>query len=79
MTDIDDEPIRWDVSPKFTAEAWGMPAQRTWVEEASPFAGTTMKSPPVEGEPMTLEKYLALKRAGADVRNAGASAHMRSD
>jgi peroxiredoxin Q/BCP len=40
MLDADDEPVRWDASdPAFVP--WGLPARRTWHEEASRFVGVT--------------------------------------
>jgi catechol 2,3-dioxygenase len=59
--DIDDEPVRCPVSPKANSNLWGLPAPRTWVEEATAFAGVEVRRPPVEGEPMTAEKYLAAR------------------
>jgi catechol 2,3-dioxygenase len=64
MGDIDDKPTRWDVSPEFTGELWGLPPQRSWMLEATPFAGVDVQVPTAEGEPMTLERYLALKQHG---------------
>jgi hypothetical protein len=46
---------------------WGLPAPRSWVEEATNFAGVEIRRPPVEGEPMTAEKYLAGRRPEAVV------------
>ena len=48
-------------SPKANSNLWGLPAPRTWVEEATSFAGVEIRRPPVEGEPMTAEKYLAAR------------------
>ncbi len=62
--DIEDKPLRWDVSPEFTAEAWGLPPQSSWMLEASPFVDVEVKVPEVEGEPMTLERYLGVKNSG---------------
>ena len=61
IIDIDDEPVRCQVSPKANSNLWGLPAPRTWVEEATAFAGVEVRRPPVEGEPMTAEKYLAAR------------------
>jgi catechol 2,3-dioxygenase len=61
IIDIDDEPVRCTVSPKANSNLWGLPAPRTWVEEATAFAGVAIRRPPVEGEPMTAEKYLAAR------------------
>ena len=64
IIDIDDEPMRCVVSPKSNSNLWGLPAPRSWVEEASNFVGVEIRRPPVEGEPMTAEKYLARRRPG---------------
>ena len=48
----------------FTSEAWGLPPQSSWMLEASPFVGVDVKVPEVEGEPMTLERYLSVKTSG---------------
>ena len=61
VIDIDDEPVRCVVSPKANSNLWGLPAPRTWVDEATNFAGVEIRRPPVEGEPMTAEKYLAAR------------------
>ena len=58
IIDIDDEPVRCIVKPNANSNLWGLPAPRSWVEEATNFAGVEVRRPPVEGEPMTAEKYL---------------------
>jgi catechol 2,3-dioxygenase len=67
IIDIDDEPVRCVVSPKSNSNLWGLPAPRSWVEEATNFSGVEVRRPPVEGEPMTAEKYLAGRRPEAVV------------
>ena len=67
VIDIDDEPVRCPVSPKANSNLWGLPAPRTWVEEATNFSGVEIRRPPVEGEPMTAEKYLAARTPEAVV------------
>jgi catechol 2,3-dioxygenase len=61
IIDMECEPVRWD--PKGLLP-WGMPAQRSWVEEATPFAGVEVVAPPPGPGPgpMTLERYLEGKR-----------------
>jgi hypothetical protein len=55
------------VKPNSSANLWGLPAPRSWVEEATGFAGVEVRRPPVEGEPMTAEKYLAARKREAVV------------
>jgi len=57
--DIDDEPVRWDVTGEGFAKIWGLPPQRKWIEEASPFLDVEVKQPAAAHAPLTLEKYLA--------------------
>jgi hypothetical protein len=61
--DVDDQPVRYDVKPTNT-NLWGLPPPRSWFEECSPLIGAKVTAPPVQGEPLTLEKYLFAK--GAD-------------
>src|SRR5262245_39387617 len=46
IIDIDDEPVRCAVNPKTNSNLWGLPAPRSWVEEAMSFAGTHVVRPP---------------------------------
>jgi catechol 2,3-dioxygenase len=62
VTDLYDEPVACTVSPGRPSNRWGLPPPRSWFEEAAPFAGVRMQKPAVEGDPLTLEKYLAGKR-----------------
>ena len=47
--------------PASGGNRWGFPPPRSWFEEASEFAGVPLRRPPVEGDPLTLEKYLSSK------------------
>jgi catechol 2,3-dioxygenase len=60
VIDIDDEPVRHDITAGNT-NLWGLPPPRTWFEEASPLAGAKVM-PAAEGDPFTLEKYLFAQR-----------------
>jgi catechol 2,3-dioxygenase len=62
VIDIDDEPVRYDVKPGNT-NLWGLPPPRSWFEECSPLIGAKVTTPGVQGEPLTLEKYLFAKGA----------------
>jgi catechol 2,3-dioxygenase len=64
IIDIDEEPVRHDVSAG--ANLWGPPPPRSWFEEASPLAGATVTQVP-DGDPLTLEKYL-FARAGEPIK-----------
>jgi catechol 2,3-dioxygenase len=55
VMDMELEPVRWD--PRDTLP-WGMPAQRSWHEEATVFAGVDAVAPPPGPGPMTLERWL---------------------
>jgi glyoxalase/bleomycin resistance protein/dioxygenase superfamily protein len=58
MMDIENEPVRWDLS-FMRRRPWGFPAQRSWFEEASRFLGVVPRDPAKKGTPMTLERFLA--------------------
>ena len=65
LIDLDEEPVKCPVNANANSNLWGLPAPRSWVEEASNFANVTVKKPPVEGSPMTAEAYLAGKKPEA--------------
>ena len=56
VMDIENEPVRWNPA---TTLPWGLPAQRSWHEEATVFDGVAPRAPPPGPGPMTLEKFLA--------------------
>lgn len=58
--DLEEEPIRWDVSNPRRAQLWGMPASRRWFFEASEFPGEAVHEPLLTATPATLEDYLQL-------------------
>jgi catechol 2,3-dioxygenase len=58
--DLEDEPIRWDVSNPRRAQLWGMPASNRWFFEASPFPGEILHEPLLRANPQTLEQYLGV-------------------
>ena len=60
IIDIDDEPMMCPVKPNANSNLWGLPAPKSWVEEATNFAGVEVKQG-VDGTPMTAERYLAEK------------------
>jgi catechol 2,3-dioxygenase len=59
IMDIECEPIRWDANSQLRKEIWGLPAQRSWVEDATDFAGVATAPPKLTEKPMTLERFLA--------------------
>ena len=59
MMDLENEPVRWEPGDPTISLPWGLPARRTWFEEASPFAGTEARAPATPPRPMTLEAFLA--------------------
>jgi catechol 2,3-dioxygenase len=58
MMDIENEPVRWDVS-ELAKRRWQLPARAQWFNEASRFAGVEVVAPARAGSPRTLEKYVA--------------------
>ena len=61
IIDIDDEPMRYDVTPGRNTNLWGLPPPRSWFDETTPLAGAKITRPVVEGEPFSLEKFLFSK------------------
>jgi catechol 2,3-dioxygenase len=58
VIDIENEPVRWDLS--YAAKRrWQLPARRQWFVEASRFAGVEPREPAHTGEPLSLEKFVA--------------------
>jgi len=53
------------VQANANSNLWGLPAPRSWVEEATSFAGVEIRRLAAEGEPMTAEKYLAARKPEA--------------
>jgi catechol 2,3-dioxygenase len=62
--DIDDEPVRWDVTDPSFGMPWGLPAQRSWHEEASCFVGVEPSGTHPEKGPIALEDFLMDKARG---------------
>ncbi|MBX3099519.1 MAG: 3,4-dihydroxyphenylacetate 2,3-dioxygenase [Salinibacterium sp.] len=58
--DLEDEPMRWDLSNAKRAQLWGLPATRRWFFEASEFPGEALHEPLLEATPATLEDILSL-------------------
>ena len=48
------------VKANANSNLWGLPAPKSWVEEATNFAGVPVKQA-MDGSPMTAERYLAEK------------------
>jgi catechol 2,3-dioxygenase len=64
IIDIDDEPMMCPVKPNANSNLWGLPAPKSWVEEATNFADVPVQQTP-DGSPMTAERYLAEKKKDA--------------
>ena len=60
-----DEPVACPIEANSVGNRWGFPPPRSWFEEAAPFTGAKLVHPPVEGDPLTLEKYLAAEELAA--------------
>jgi catechol 2,3-dioxygenase len=58
--DLEDEPMRWDLSNARRAQLWGMPATRRWFFEASEFPGEPVSEPLLTATPATLEDVLGV-------------------
>jgi catechol 2,3-dioxygenase len=58
MMDIENEPVRWDMTGTRN-RSWGLPARARWFQEASRFLGVEPREPAHKGNPMTLERFLA--------------------
>ena len=63
--DIDDEPVRWDPREPGFGMPWGLPAQRSWHDEASAFVGVEVSGSAAASGPAVLEEYLAGRGGGA--------------
>jgi catechol 2,3-dioxygenase len=64
MTDLEQEPVRWDAAARANTMDWGFPPTRAWFDEATNFAGVT-PSPftPPPGR-LSLEDWLAARARG---------------
>jgi len=58
--DLEDEPMRWDLSNARRSQLWGMPATRRWFYEASEFPGEEVREPLLRAAPATLEDILGV-------------------
>jgi len=58
--DLEDEPMRWDLSNARRAQLWGLPATRRWFFEASEFPDEEVREPLLTATPATLEDVLGI-------------------
>jgi catechol 2,3-dioxygenase len=58
--DLEEEPIRWNISDPRRAQLWGMPASNRWFFEASEFPAESVNEPLLKATPATLEDYLGV-------------------
>lgn len=61
MMDIENEPVRWDLS-YMRNRPWGFPARKSWFEEASRFLDVELREPVKKSHPKTLERFLVEER-----------------
>src|SRR5262249_30633806 len=61
--DIEVEPVRWDPGDGTKINPWGLPAQKKWFTQATPFAQVVQRDPPRAPNPMTLERFLATQES----------------
>jgi catechol 2,3-dioxygenase len=61
IMDLENEPVRWDPADPNLSFPWGLPAQRSWFEQATPFLGVAQREPAKKPNPVTLEQFLAQK------------------
>lgn len=58
VMDIENEPVRWDLSYMKT-RPWGLPPRQKWYREASRFVGVMPQDPDRQPSPLALEDFLA--------------------
>ena len=59
MTDVENEPVRWDPEKRRNAIDWGNPPPRRWYDDATHFPGIEPKIMPLTPGRVALEDYLA--------------------
>lgn len=59
MTDLENEPVRWDLERRRKAIDWGNPPPRRWYDEATHFPGVAPTVMPMTPGGVALEDYLA--------------------
>lgn len=58
IMDLENEPVRWNPADNKVSFPWGMPARRSWFEDATEFEGQPVREARVKPTPFTLEKFL---------------------
>ena len=71
LMDIEDVPVRYDIGPGSSENAWGYPAPRSWVEDASLFPGVKVTAPQANAGMFEAEKAGRTQKAA----DAATSAH----
>ncbi len=56
--DINQTPLRWDLSDTRRSQLWGLPATAKWFYEATEFSRQTSQEPVLKASPVTLETFL---------------------
>lgn len=58
--DLEERPLRWELSDARRSQLWGLPASRRWFFEASEYPDERVREPLLTADPVVLENYLAL-------------------
>ena len=56
--DINQTPLRWDLSDTRRSQLWGLPATAKWFYEATEFSQRQPQEPLLKASPVTLETFL---------------------
>ena len=62
MTDLEQEPVRWDAARRANTMDWGYPPPTCWFDEATLFDGVTPTPWTPPPERVSLESYLAVRK-----------------
>lgn len=57
--DLEERPLRWELSDARRSQLWGLPASRRWFFEASEYPDEPVREPSLNADPVILENYLA--------------------
>lgn len=59
VMDIETDPVRWAHDDPNISFPWGLPPQRRWFDETTPFESIDATAPKALPNPMTLERFLS--------------------
>ena len=57
--DVEEAPIRWDLTNTRRSQLWGLPARASWFSEATEFRNVAVRPATLQAPPVTLESFLA--------------------